>query len=351
YSTDKDYADVINTTQNHATIAVLSETGELISLTASEGVHYVSAASAPDGTVVVVGQTLGDMTEIGPYVAKLNADGEELWSVSGIPWSHNLSGAWDVAIDSAGNIDVVGTIGEFQNYVAQLNVHGDLNWFTSVNNNNHIESITTTRDDGIVAVGRSTRDGDVSGETTNNLVMKFSSEGKQIWRVAAGDPGFNEFKGVAAFKDGVVVVGVANRFDGDYPESDKFDGIIAAYDGAGNQLWERSYSGNGANRFQGVTVGANADFYVRGLSQSSEGDITSPHSANPPYGGVFVAHMGTDGSLSDVEHFGGSSEVTLVQISSTGTAVVFVGYSSMTGGSLPPTCGETDALIIYRPVI
>ena len=352
-STDRDYADVIKTPENQATIAIFSPTGELISLTASEGVSYQASASAPDGDVVVVGQTTGDFEDVGPYVAKLNSDGEMVWSVSGIPWSsEHLSGAWDLAIDGSGNITVLGTIGEFQDFIAQLDANGSLKWFTAIDDNDRVGSITRTHDDGIVVVGRGGKAGDPYGETSDYVVMKYSSQGKLIWRTAGGDHGNNRFYSVTTLNDMIVAVGAANRFEGDFPEADKFDAIMVAYDGSGKQLWERSYSGNGANRFFGITVGANSDFYVRGVSKSSDGELATSYSNDPsPYGGEFIARFEKDGELFEVNFYGGGSEITLTNITSTGTAVVTVGYTSMTGGSLPPTCGESDALIIYRPVI
>ena len=77
-----------------------------------------NVAVEPDGSPVVVGQTVGKNSETGMFVCRLRpSDGQPLWETTvNLSSPYTLGDGVAVAIDANGNIGVAGTLGQPLDY-------------------------------------------------------------------------------------------------------------------------------------------------------------------------------------------------------------------------------------------
>jgi len=232
------------------------------------------AAVAADGSTYLAGST----TSFGPnastalaYALKFDADGALVWQRTWDgPHPFFSDHAQDVAVAPDGSVYVVGTtlgVGG-DALILKFGADGTLiwqqQWGGSVNDRAAEVAVAA---DGSVYVAGATRSFGAGEEDL--LLLKLTPDGALVWQKTWGTAGNEEAQGLAVGPDGsVYVAGVAPRPDASFA----FDAVVLKVDPAGSLVWQRAYSaGEVADARGGVAVGADGGVYVVGGFQAPSG--------------------------------------------------------------------------------
>ena len=242
----------------------------------------VDAAIDIAGNLYVVGSTssaLPGQTSLGSrdaFVRKYNSDGEELWTrqFGTQAWDE----AWDVAVDDAGNLYVVGWtlgalpgqshLGRGDAYLRKYDGDGNELWtrqFGSEDNDKARGVRLDSAGDLYVA-------GDTEGAPPHltllgrwdAFVIKYDSDGNELWTRLFGTKTVDEALGVAVDGAGNVyaVSGTMGALPGAQTQFGGRDAFVRGYDGDGNELWTRQFGTLGWVEAIEVAVDGEGNLYV-----------------------------------------------------------------------------------------
>ncbi|HEX4492093.1 MAG TPA: SBBP repeat-containing protein [Acidimicrobiia bacterium] len=234
------------------------------------------------------------------FLLKFNARGKRLWTRQF--GSGAQDGAYAVAVDGLGNVDVVGTTG-----------------------------------------------GTPSGSPENNaghddvFVSRFTADGDAVWTHLLGGPSTENGFAVAGDATGSVYVAgyTYDRLPG-APEAlhgDSIEAFVAKYDTAGNVAWVHLIGTSGNEYADGLAVTPGGGVDVAGWTNGSFAGAAK----NKGQTDVFVAHFDDDGTRSWITDAGTKTfDVgNALAVDSAGNAFV-AGWT----GALPGTPGDQDALVM-----
>ena len=146
----------------------------------------------------------------------------------------------------------------------------------SSGSNNAFAANEVTGDGGMVAVGFT-----MSSETTDTaaLIVKYSDEGKVLWKATISGNESTAFEDVAVLKDGsIVAVGytMANNIvnDSEYVCKDTVEAVIVKYSKDGKQLWIKIFGGSGDDMIYAVDAANDGGFVVGGKTDSTDGHFS-----------------------------------------------------------------------------
>lgn len=249
--------------------------------------------------------------------------------------------AQDVAVDSAGNVYVVGYTGagslsasydeNWNTYFSKYDPNGNLLWKKELTEEIRYDS----GDKGLgIAVDSNNDIYLVGGKYYDAYVYKYDDNGKEIWKreFSSVNSGYILDDIATSIKlDGagnLYITGVTlGTFDPeqasiDYRSGNPFhqDVFIAKYDSQGNQSWIRQIGGTSNEQSGGVAVDNEGNSYVAGVTQ---GSIEKNFSGNGSNDG-FLVKYDTYGNIIWQKQFGTlSSEIVYgVNIDSAGNAYV-----------------------------
>lgn len=180
---------------------------------------------ASDGDIVAVGSSRDDLgSGQKGLVVRYDAEGTLKWAK--LIGGSGENGLMDTAIRPDGEIIVVGWASTqggtgSDGWVATLNPFGDLmtEQFLGGPGNDRFESVALMPDGDVALVGQQQRDG---AQDANFWLVKLSAAGNVVLDRAPGGRNTDSFGGVAATRDGqLVVVGQTDSFG-----SNTFDGMI-----------------------------------------------------------------------------------------------------------------------------
>jgi len=205
----------------------------------SPGTSFESMAIAPDGTILVAGEsgsTNGDFP-VAPgdgdaIVAAFSPTGVIRWVTHG---TESTIAFWSLAVTPQGNIIVAG--GGYsltESSVASLSPTGHLNWSTTYNDLDTVsfQSVATTPDGNIIVVGDTTST-DATFTATHGghdaLVATLGPTGNVIWAKTYGGTGDDKFNAATVASDGTILaVGVTASANGDFPVPSGTSQAVAA---------------------------------------------------------------------------------------------------------------------------
>ncbi len=237
-------------------------------------------------------------------------------------------------------------------------------------------SVTQTSDGGAVAVGYSDifsfDTGDWSGipykGDNDAIIVKYDSSGNVVWKKNFGGWGNDVFYSVTTSSDnGFLAVGSSNEdsFSGSFNPGDwsgvspkgGMDAIIVKYDSSGNVVWKKNFGGAQTDLFKSVTPSADGGAVAVGSSNSGSFN-TGDWSGVSPKGGMdaIIVKYNPSGELVWKKSFGGNFDDAFQSVTpSADGGAVAVGSSNSgsfnTGDwSGIPSKGDTDAIIVkYNP--
>jgi uncharacterized delta-60 repeat protein len=168
-----------------------------------------------------------------------------------------------VALDSSGNIYVVGFSGASNNIqLAKYNSTGTIQWQYQLSGAS-IEngySIAVDSSSNVYVVGMVT----VSGAYLT-AVAKYNSAGTLQWQRQLGVPGSADSPGYAVAVDGSGNVYVGGSSDWDRGNADF---MVVKYNSSGTLQWQVYLGGSGTDEIYGLAVDSSANVYVTGISSS-----------------------------------------------------------------------------------
>ena len=278
-----------------------------------------------DGGFVVAGYSRsndGDITSnagLTDYcIMKLDAAGNLEWqkSLGGSDddWAYAIrqttEGGFIVAGHSKSNDgDVSGNHGDWDYWVVNLDVNGNLLWQRSLGGSDEDEAyaVVQTADGGfVIAGGSDSNDGDASGNHGDGdaWIVKLDLNGNLLWQKSLGGSGDDYAYSIQQTTDGnLIVAGSSPSNDGDVSGNHGHtDYWIMKLDDSGNLLWQKSLGGSDYDQVNSIQQTIDGGFIVAGYSYSSDGDVSVNHGLND----YWIVKLDTAGNLVWKESLGGS---------------------------------------------
>jgi len=311
-------------------------------------VHDVKAA--PDGTVVAVGQK-----EIDGYdatVAKYDELGNAIWQVHFTPAGLIYPSFRGAAISQDGTITAWGTADDpagqphqFHVIMAQYTGDGVLMWSHDYGEA-HIgigvpEGATVDADGNIFLVGRATQSNTKEGEFGDAMVSKFSPGGELLWSRTFGGSYEEQFNAATTAPNGhIIAVGSSRSPDGVFATTGDGMGVLAEIDQDGNLVSVWTHSTKYLIDFKDIAPNPDGGYVIAGLTGRHNGDalvlvVRDLASVNDSDFLVWKKTFGGNGQ----DGFGN------IAVDSNG-GIVVAGTTTSVDGSLPPSHGGMDAVVI-----
>ena len=143
---------------------------------------------------------------------------------------------------------------------------------------------------------------------------------------------------------GMIVVGYAQSADGDLTNNQgKEDIMVAKLDASLNKQWVKTFGGSASDQGFAVTTTTDGGYIVTGITESSNGDITS----NLGLSDIVVMKLDNAGNKLWVKTFGGSKldEANTIIATSDG-GYILCGRTASTDGDAAGNHGGSDIMIL-----
>ena len=241
------------------------------------------------GNIYVVGY--GDSQGAGSfdaYIAKYNTSGA-------IQWQRSLGGAgsdyvFGISVDNSDNIYISGgcTIGNEDLLIAKYNTSGVIQWQRrlsgATNDRGYCNAIDSSGN--VYVVGYS-----YIGSNYDIILAKYNSSGAILWQRRLGDTVNNYGRGVAVDGSGdVYIIG--------YTESFLNDIIVAKYNTSGVIQWQRSlYMNTNADVGSNIVVDGSSNVYIVGYTESQGAGLSD----------LLIAKYNTSGTIQWQRSLGGTN--------------------------------------------
>ncbi len=158
-----------------------------------------------------------------------------------------------------------------------------------------IEAITQGPDGGIYVVGRTSAGvagQEIKGES-DLVLMRYDSNGKQVWSRVLGAAGEANGASVAVDSAGnIVVAGSVKGGLGGTSNLGGEDSLVVKFNADGVEQWAQRFGAAGDDRANGVTIGQDGTIYVVGEARGSFGGMTNQGSLDG-----YVRAIGADGAV------------------------------------------------------
>ena len=233
----------------------------------------------------------------------------------------------DSATDSQGNVVVVGTglINGYVGTISKYDAAANLLWTTAAGDSGYITSLGSVaidREDSIIVWGLTDPLSDPDAMQSQVMVSKYTPDGNLIWTsnygAARGDLNLMPTK-VAVTGDGnIFLVG-----NGIQASGNNDDARVAMINNDGQLQWTKTYGGSGAESFNAVIEGNNGNALVVGNSCSQDGPFATVQGCV----GV-VGEIDTNGNLVSSRTYGTDMITGFDDIIAVGNTYAVVGYSS-----------------------
>jgi hypothetical protein len=375
YSNSTDIEDFGNLGSNDAILVKYDSYGNkswAISFGGSSYDYFYSVVEASDGGYVAVGESqsldiegVSNNGSSDAIIVKFNSSGKQVWvnNFGGLKsdWFSSVIEVTDGGFVVAGatNSTSISGIESKSNYysiIIKYNSEGKQVWATSFGGSGYEEffSVVELDDQNLIVAGYtdSTDISSLSNTTKDAILVKYSSTGKQVWAKNFGGSEWDYFTSVIVASDGnLVVCGY-----GDSPDIDgitnmgQLDGLIGKYDTNGNQIWLKGFGNSGYEYFRDIIEASDGGFIIAGSSTSTVLEGV----ANKGKADAIIVKFDSEGNYlwmntcsgTDYEYF-----YSVAQLSDKG--IVAVGYTKSTdieGLDELSTTSYFDAIIVKYSV-
>jgi pimeloyl-ACP methyl ester carboxylesterase len=330
----------------------------------SGGADFASGVSVDaNGNVLVVGSTLGALpghSNAGVYdvfVRKYDTSGNELWTRQF--GTSTYDDATGVSVDPNGDVLVAGyTYGElpttssaggYDAFVRKYDTAGNELWtgqFGSIIDD-FGEGVSVDANGNVLVAGYTTGElrGQSSAGENDAFVRKYGTAGNVLWTRQFGTSGDDGANGVSVDANGnVLVAGVTRALPGPSGPGD-LDAFVRKYDTAGNEAWARQFGTSSYEIANGVSVDANGNVLVAGYT---DGALSGQSNAGES--DAFVRKYDTVGDELWTRQFGTRRKEYLYGVSvDTEDNVLVAGF---THGTLPgqSSASGRDAFVLKLEV-
>jgi Bacterial Ig domain/Beta-propeller repeat len=218
------------------------------------------------------------------FVAKYNQRGQQLW----IKQFGNRSGnesVRDLEVDTNGNIFMTGiTDGSFANFknAETGSVDGFITRFDSSGNQVWLKQIGTVGSDylngitfnagGIVVAGTvaTTLPGTTSLGGTDALLIKYDSNGNQVWTKQFGTSDYEQVDGLSTDSNGnLILTGFTTGAFPGFTHQGSNDGFVGKFDSNGNRLWISQFGNDGSIEPSEILADTNGNLYISGQTSGA----------------------------------------------------------------------------------
>ena len=226
-------------------------------------------AQTDDGGYVVAGykNPVGTVAEYA-YLVKTDASGNELWSKTfggnGAERGYSVRQTGDGGYVIVGETDSFGA-GSFDVYLVKTNASGNEVWSKTFGGNGAERgySVQQTGDGGYVVAGTTESFGAGSADV---YLIKTDASGNQVWNKTFGGEGEDYGSSVQQTEDGgYIVCGQTNSVG-----AGASDFYLIKTDASGNEVWSKTYGGEGNDFGQSVRQTEGGGYVLVGSTNSFE---------------------------------------------------------------------------------
>ena len=192
-----------------------------------------------------------------------------------IEWSKSYGGSdidegWFVLATEDGGCAALGNTDSFSNsssniWMIKVDESGNELWNKSYGGTGWKQgkAIIETNNNGYAIVG-STLSYSLDGSNSDVWFIRVDESGKELWNKSYGGNGWDEGKSIInTSENGFMIVGSTNSFGA--KGSDKW---LIRVDESGNELWNKSYGGNGWDEGRFIDKGNNGSYIISGTTES-----------------------------------------------------------------------------------
>ncbi|MGH9779841.1 MAG: PKD domain-containing protein [Candidatus Acidiferrales bacterium] len=258
-------------------------------------------AIAVDATgVYVAGYAIGNRRDA--FVRKYDADGNEVWTRQfgtggddiGFSVSADASGVYVAGLAGGEFPGQIG-LGSFDGFVRKCDADGNELWTRQVGTTGlDLPARVSVGASGVYVVGFAIPAH--SGTTSDAYVLKFDSNGNQLWAIHLGNSPAVSLTGVSVDASGVYVAGGTSGTLPGQINAGGNDAFVRKYDFDGNEVWTRQFGSLGNDSAFAIYVGG-MEVYVAGAT-----DGTLPGASGA--GSIFVRKFDMDGNAVWATQFG-----------------------------------------------
>ncbi len=172
--------------------------------------------------------------------------------------------------------------------------------------------------------------------------MLYSQEYQLTWQNCFGGSMLDGAYDIVSLDNGYIIAGGTGSNDGDISYSyGNGDGWLVRIDNAGNLIWEKTLGGSDSEAFSRIIATSDNNFYLLGISWSSDGDISNdPYPGSPDY---WIVKIDSTGNIIWDKIVGGNEgEVLFTGAPTLDGGVVAIGYTDSSDGDVSLHYGGAD---------
>ena len=296
------------------------------------------------------------------YVVKLNTAGQHLWST--YLGGANDDFGWGIAVDGSGNCYVTGYSdssgwvsggfdtspnGSIDGYIAKLNTDGQHLWSTYLGgvNDDYGQAIAVDGSGNCYATGRTDSSGWVSGGwdtayggTFDGYAVKLDTNGGHLWSSYLGGTGLEYGRGIAVDSSG-------NSFATGYSASSGWvsggwittytgtsDGYVVKLDANGTHRWSTYLGGSSFDYGQCIALDAAGNCYASGYSSSPTWVSGGWDTTNNGSSDTYIVKLNADGIHLWSSFLGGTGSDMGYGIAAANNGICYISGTTTSSGWL-----------------
>jgi hypothetical protein len=245
-------------------------------------------ASGSDGSIYITGYTEGSIngaTTTGfsdAFLMKLSSEGTQLWKaqLGSNSWdsakaiSISSDGSIYIAGDANGSVDGQAYLGSSDAFLVKYNSSGTKLWTKQIGTSNADKAtgIVSGPDGSIYLTGYT--EGSIGGKYnlgfSDAFLMKFSSNGTQLWSAQVGSNSWDSAKAISiGSDDAVYIVGDTNASVDGQSYSGGSDVFLMKFSSNGNKIWTQQIGTPNDDKINSVSIDRNGFIYIGGETLGS----------------------------------------------------------------------------------